>query len=78
MKSGVPQGFLLPVHDHMDAEVQRDRDPRNRSVSDELGIAEKCGGAVVVSVKESKRFLLEDKEDSVDELEVLGQIIQLC
>jgi hypothetical protein len=43
----------------------------------ELGVAEKCGGAVVVSVKEGKGLLLEDKEDGVDKFEVLGEVVQL-
>ncbi len=47
-------------------------------MSDELGVAQKGGRAVVVRVEEGKWLLLENEEDGVDEFEVLGEIVQLC
>ena len=44
---------------------------------DELSVAEKGGGTVVVGVKESEGLLLEDEEDRVNEFEVLCEVVQL-
>jgi len=43
---------VIPVHDHMHHQVQRDRDPRYRGMADKLRIAEKCSRAMVVAMKE--------------------------
>jgi len=43
---------VVPVHDDMDGQVERDRDPRNSRRANELGVAEEGSGAVVVAVKE--------------------------
>lgn len=58
-------------------EVQRNGDPRHRGVAEELGVAEESGGAVVVGVEEGERLLLEEEEAGVDQLEVLGQVVEL-
>ena len=61
----------------MDGQVEGDDNPGDGGVAEELGVAEKRGGTVVVCVQESERLLLEDKEDGVDQFEVLGQVVQL-
>lgn len=68
---------VVPVHDHVDKEVEGDGDPGDCGVASELAEAEESGGAVVVRVEEGKGFLLEDEEDSVDEFEVFGQVVEL-
>jgi hypothetical protein len=68
---------VVPVHDDVDGEVEGDDNPGNSGVAEELGVAEKGGGTVVVGVQEGQRLLLEDKEDGVNQLEVLGQVVQL-
>lgn len=68
---------VLPVHDHVHSEVQGDRNPRNGSVSNKLSVAEQGSGAMMIGVKESKWLLLENQEDSVNEFEVLGEVVQL-
>ena len=61
----------------MDGEVEGNDDPGNGGVAEELGVAEKSGGTVVVGVEEGQGLLLEDEEDGVDELEVLGEVVKL-
>ena len=43
---------VVPVHHHVNQQIQTDRDPGNRSETNELGVAESCSGAVVVAVEE--------------------------
>jgi len=61
----------------VDGQVEGDDNPGDGGVAEELGVAEKRSGTVVVCVQESERLLLEDKEDGVDQFEVLGQVVQL-
>lgn len=61
----------------MDGEVEGDDDPGDGGVAEELGVAEKGGGTVVVGVEEGQGLLLEDEEDGVDQLEVLGEVVEL-
>lgn len=68
---------VVPVHDNVDGEVEGDDDPGDGGVAEELGVAEESGGTVVVGVEEGQGLLLEDEEDGVDQLEVLGQVIEL-
>ena len=68
---------VVPVHDDVDGEVEADDDPGDGGVADELGVAEEGGGAVVVGVEEGERFLLEEEEDGVDELEVFCEVVEL-
>ena len=44
---------VVPVHDDVDHQVEGDWNPGNRGEADELGVAEKSGGSVVVGVEES-------------------------
>jgi hypothetical protein len=68
---------VVPVHDDVDGEVEGDDNPGNSGVAEELGVAEKSGGTVVVGVQEGQGLLLKDKEDGVNQFEVLGQVVQL-
>lgn len=43
---------VVPVHDDVDAEVQRNGDPRNGGAADKLGVAEESGRTMVVGVEE--------------------------
>lgn len=46
---------VVPVHDDMDCQVQADNHPGHRGATEELGVAEYSGGAMVVAVKERYR-----------------------
>jgi hypothetical protein len=46
-------------------------------MSNELGIAEKCSRAMMVSMEEGQGLLFQDKEDGVDQFEVFGQVVHL-
>jgi hypothetical protein len=61
----------------MHSQVQCDWNPRHSCVSNKLSVAEKCGRAMMVGVEEGERLLFEDKEESVDEFEIFGQVVQL-
>ena len=43
---------VVPVHDNVNTQVEGNWDPRNSSVSDELGVAEESSGAMVIGVEE--------------------------
>ena len=68
---------VVPVHDDVDGEVEGDDNPGDGGVAEELGVAEKSGGTVVVGVEEGQGLLLEDEEDGVNKLEVLGEVVEL-
>lgn len=68
---------VVPVHDDVHQEVDINDNPLNRSQANKLGIAEKRGGTVVVGMKEGKRLLLEEQEDGVEQLKVLGEVVEL-
>lgn len=68
---------IVPVHHHMDRQVQRDDDPRDRRRANKLGVAKERRGAVMVAVQERQGLLLEEEEARVEQLEVLGQVVQL-
>ena len=57
---------VVPVHDDVDHQVESDGHPRDGGVANELGIAEKSGGTMVVGVEEGELLLLEDEKDGVD------------
>ncbi len=48
---------VVPVHDDVDRQVERDGNPRDGGRADELGVAEEGSGAVVVAVEESYTLL---------------------
>lgn len=68
---------VVPVHDNVDEQVDGDGHPLHGSHTDELGVAQKSGGTVVVGVEEGQWLLLEDKEDGVNELDVFVQVVEL-
>ena len=43
---------VVPVHDNVDHEVERDGNPGDGSEANELGVAEESGCAMVVAVEE--------------------------
>jgi hypothetical protein len=61
----------------MDGQVEDDWDPGDGGMAEELSVAQKGSGAVVVGVQECERLLLEEEEDGVEEFEVLGQVVEL-
>ena len=67
----------LPVHDHVNRQVQCNWNPRDCSISNKLCVAKKSCRTVVVGVEKGKGLLLKDKENSVNQLEVFGQVIHL-
>jgi len=66
---------VVIVHNNMDCKVLGDDRPRDASSSIQLGVAEQSGGRVVEDVKELQRFLLERKENGIDEFQILEVII---
>lgn len=44
---------VVPVHDHVDEQVQRDDDPGHSGATEELCVAQNSGSAMVVAVEES-------------------------
>lgn len=68
---------VVPVHNHMDQQVDGDGHPLHRRQADQLSVAEESGGTVVVGVKEGQGFLLEAEEDGVNQFEVFGEVVQL-
>lgn len=68
---------VVPVHDDVDKQVEGDGDPRDRGGADQLGVAEERRSTVVVGVQEGQLLLLQDKEDGVNELDVLGQVVHV-
>lgn len=68
---------VVPVHHHVDAQVQGDRHPGNRGLADQLGVAQQGGSTMVVGVQECQSLLLDHQEHSVDELGELGQVVQV-
>lgn len=61
----------------MHGQVERDRDPGDGGGANELGVAQESGGTVVVAVEESEGLLLEEQEDGVEKLQVLGKVVKL-
>jgi len=43
---------IVPIHYNMDKQIQRDGNPRNGGASNELSVAEKSSGTMVVAVQE--------------------------
>ena len=43
---------IIPIHDDVDSQVEGDRYPGDGRVADKLGVAEKCGCAMVIGVEE--------------------------
>jgi hypothetical protein len=43
---------IVPVHDDVNAQIEGNWDPRDGSVTDELGVAKEGSGAMVVGMEE--------------------------
>jgi phosphopantetheine adenylyltransferase len=61
----------------MDQQVDGNGNPLHGGHTDKLSVAEKGGGTVVVSVKEGQWLLLEDQEDSINELDIFVDVVKL-
>jgi hypothetical protein len=61
----------------MHSQVKDNGDPRDGGQANQLSVAEKSGGTVVVAVEEGQGLLLEEQEDGVEQLQVLGQVVEL-
>ena len=68
---------IVPIHDHVNQQVQVDDDPLDRRGADQLSVTQECGGTVVVGVQERQGLLLEEQEDGIDQFDVFGQVVEL-
>lgn len=68
---------VVPVHDNVHSQVEDNGNPRDGGQANQLSVAKKSGGSVVVAVEEGQRLLLEEQEDGVEQLKVLGQVVEL-
>lgn len=68
---------VVPVHDDVDQQVDGDGDPLHRGETNELGVAQESGGAVVVGMEEGQWLLLENEEDGVQEFDVFVDVVEL-
>lgn len=68
-------GVIIVVHDNVNSEVEGNDNPLDRGLAVELGVAEDGSSGVVEDMKEGKRLLLENEEDSVDELNILEVVV---
>jgi hypothetical protein len=68
---------VVPVHDNVHSQVEDNGDPRDGSQTNQLSVAEKSGGTVVVAVEEGQWLLLEEEEDGIEQLKVLGEVVEL-
>lgn len=46
-------------------------------MADQLSVAQKSSGTMVVGMEEGKWLLLEDQEDGVNELEIFREVVHL-
>jgi hypothetical protein len=68
---------VVPVHDHVHGQVKGDGNPGDGSQANQLGIAKKGGGAMVIGVEEGEGLLLQEEEDGIEQFEEFGEIVQL-
>lgn len=68
---------IIPVHDDMHSQIECNRNPGHSGETDELRVGEQSGCAVVISMEEGQRLLLEDEKDRVEEFEKFGEMVQL-
>jgi len=61
----------------VDQQVDGDGNPLHSSQANELSVAQKSSGTVMVGVEEGQGLLLEDQENGVDKLPVLVEVVQL-
>lgn len=68
---------VVPVHNNVDEQVDGDGNPLHGSQTNQLSVAEESGGTVVISVEEGQGLLLENQENSVQELDVFVEVVEL-
>ena len=68
---------VVPVHDNVDEQVDGDGNPLHGSQPNQLSVAEKSSGTVVISVEEGQGLLLENQENGVQKLDVFVQVVEL-
>ena len=61
----------------MNQKVNSDGNPLHSGQTNELSVAQKSGGTVVIRVEEGQRLLLEEQENGVDQFKVFGQVVEL-
>lgn len=61
----------------MNSQVQCDRYPGDRSITNQLSVAKQRGGTVMVGMEKREGLLLENEENRVDKFEVLGEVVHL-
>jgi len=61
----------------VDEQVDGDGNPLHGSQTNQLSVAEESGGTVVISVEEGQGLLLENQENSVQELDVFVEVVEL-
>jgi len=67
--------IVVVIHENVNCKVETDDDPGDTGAPVELGKAQESSDSVVVHMQEGKRFLLEDEENGVKELEVLEIVV---
>ena len=68
---------VVEVHEDVDGEVEGDDDPLDGGVADNLGVAQKRRGAVVVGVQEEQLLSSQDQEGGVEQFQELGQVVEV-
>lgn len=62
----------------MHQEIEGYRYPRHGGQTNQLSVAKESGGTVVIGVQEGKGFLLQNQEDSVDQLDIFSEVVELA
>lgn len=66
---------VVVIHKDMNAQVERDYNPRHTGLPVELSVAQESSCRVVEDVQKCEGFLLERKEDRVQQLEIFKVIV---
>jgi len=61
----------------VDDEVEGNGNPRDRGLTNELGVAKNHGHRVVVDVQEFELLFLEDEKDGINKLPVLDKVVEI-
>lgn len=68
---------VVEVHNNVNSKIKRNGDVTDRSTAIKLGETKNSSGTVVVGVQESQRTFSEDHEDSIQQLVILCQVVQV-
>lgn len=68
---------VVPVHHNVNQQVDRNGHPLHGGQTDELGVAKEGGSTMVVRVEEGQGLLLENQENSVQQFNVLVDVVEL-